>query len=160
MRHFGLHIIILTLLTACSNGTTSDYQNDNQKDTILNTATESKILLNSKEIIQDEIERQDKRVPDSSKIIDPTYPMDYLFKSWAHETTDEKPAFTVDKKFFRINYRETTVNVPFIIQKDSIEIFEYHDGQTSRGVIEKLTVDSLIIRWTTGDRNEYVSYKN
>lgn len=158
MRHFGLHITILTLMTACSSDTTSVDQNDQLVDRIQDTQAEfeSQDFVKIEDNSQKNSNRLDKWMPNHSEITNPKYSLELLFKSWAHNLEDDKPAFEIDNKAFRIFNGGT---FPFILHNDTIEIFEYHHDETSKGVITKLTADSLIIRWTTGDENKYVPYK-
>lgn len=159
MRQFGLHIIILAQLTACSGSAISDESTDQHPDTIPETTTELIESENSEENNQATLNEQNYRFPEKSEINNPKYSTDFLLKSWAHTSKDDEPAFTIDHEFFRIIYNDTIANVKYIVEKDSIEIFEYHHGHTSKGTISKLTTDSLVINWSTGDRGRYVKYE-
>lgn len=117
------------------------------------TSTEFESHFNTR----DSAQTQEKWMPERSELIDPELPPELLFTSWHHRSTDARPAFTMDSMFFSVDHGDTIITAPFILRGDSIEIFEYHDGESSAGIITKLTKDSLVIKWTTGDVNRYVA---
>jgi hypothetical protein len=80
-----------------------------------------------------------------------------LYKTWAHASEPSAPMFRISPSSFDIHYGDTVLT-PFTYQleQDTIEIFEYHDGHTSKGRIATLNEVLLVIEWRTGDRNEYV----
>lgn len=83
-----------------------------------------------------------------------------LYNTWAHRNRDANPVFRIDPNSFDIFYNsDVPKEFEYRVEGDSIEIFEYHEGQTSKGQILRLSRDSLEIGWSTGDKNEYVSWK-
>jgi|GEM_PF-4869446 len=96
--------------------------------------------------------------PIKSEINDFKYSKELLFKKWMHDLNDNNYAFEFTDKSFLINY-DRVISVPYIINHDSIEIFEYHDSETSKGKIIKLTSDSLVIKWITEDVNRYTVFQ-
>lgn len=60
--------------------------------------------------------------------------------------------------FDTVNGLMTTAGIPpipFLLDGDSITMFEKHDGELTTGRIWKLTNEELGVRWTTGDSNVY-----
>lgn len=154
MAHHQLILASLLLtVTACIDGTRSLDPKGLVQIGDTDTSTEFEGHFNTR----DSAQPQEKRVPERSELINPNYPPGLLSGSWYHRSTDARPAFTIDSEFFSIDYGDTIVKVPFILRGDSIEIFERHDGETSTGIITKLTKASLVIKWTTGDVNRYVA---
>ncbi len=154
MAHHQLILACLLLnVTACIDGTRSLDPKGLVQHGDTDTPTEFESHFNTR----DSAQPQEKWMPERSELIDPNYPPGLLSGSWYHRSTDTRPAFTMDSEFFSIDHGDTIVKVPFILRGDSIKIFERHDGATSSGIITKLTKDSLVIQWTTGDENRYVS---
>lgn len=104
-------------------------------------------------------------MPDKSEIKNFKFLKKLLFNSWAHSSIDENPAFRIDGDGFHVGTKDGGYTEEYLIKHDTIEIFEYHGGpngmETSKGVITKLTNDSLIISFFTGGDNieRYVKYK-
>ncbi len=96
--------------------------------------------------------------PKKSEIKGFKYNTESLFKSWAwNDGNKSEPAFTIDETTFKTDSSE----FKYSINTDSIRIFtnyEYGDG-IDRGIITKLTKDSLVIIWSTGDIDRYVPTK-
>jgi hypothetical protein len=103
-------------------------------------------------------------MPDNSEIKNFKFSKDMLFNYWAH-SDDGVFAFRINKTGFYIGAIGELSSIPYLIQNDTIEVFEYHGGpngmETSKGVITKLTNDSLVISFFTGGSSigRYVKFK-
>ncbi len=155
MIQFGTPIILLLLVTACTNADTVVEDKSLFSEAIIANPIEPTTYAH----IEPPFGQQEQWIPAHSTITDPASPTELLFHPWAHEATNASYAMKFDKVLCRINYGDSVVSVPYILKRDSIEIFEYHDGLTSKGIIRKLTEDSLIVSWETGDENNYVRYR-
>lgn len=99
--------------------------------------------------------------PLKSSISNAKFSSDFIFKTWIWSDDNENlPVLTFKKDSLSI-HREK--KYAYTINYDSLRIFTSYerpgDGFT-RGIITKLTKDSLIIKWSTDDINKYVPLKN
>jgi hypothetical protein len=84
------------------------------------------------------------------------FKQDYLFNSWA-SSSDESPLFSFSLEYFSIHNEG---NYVYTIHGDSLRIFTSYDWPGDgyqRGIIQKLTRDSLVIRFSEGGLVKYVS---
>ncbi len=97
--------------------------------------------------------------PEKSKITNFKFSSELLFKSWTwSEGKNKKPAFTIDK----ISFNPDELKYIYTINHDSLRIFTSYEQPGDgfeRGIITKLTEDSLIIKWSTGETDKYMPFK-
>lgn len=98
-------------------------------------------------------------IPEKSKITNSKFASEFLFKSWTwNDGENKKPAFTIDKTSFNSN----ELKYIYTLNYDSLRIFtsyEHPGDGIERGIIAKLTEDSLIIKWSTDEIDKYVPFK-
>lgn len=151
-----MKFLLITILSITLLGCNSHRENS-KTDTSLKKQNETS---NKERDLQDNKWNWNEKLtpPEKSEINEFKYTAKLLFKSWTWSDGDKsKPAFTIDETAFKTDSSE----FKYTINNDSIRIFtnyEYGDG-VDRGIIAKLTVDSLIINWSTGDINRYVPIK-
>lgn len=91
--------------------------------------------------------------PKKSKINHFKFDEQSLFKKWNHIDGGREFAFAFDASLFSV------INESYLytISEDSLRVFTQmsHLDGIDRGIINKLTEDSLIITWSTGDINSY-----
>ena len=96
--------------------------------------------------------------PISSYINNPTFNPELLIGKWMYPE-DDKPI---------LEFRKDSLNVFFerhiyTINSDSLRIYTNADhpgGGIDRGILKKLTKDSLLIEWSTDDMNLYLRFNN
>ena len=96
--------------------------------------------------------------PEKSSINNMTFPQELLLKTWT-TNLGESPIFTFNKDSLII-YNEK--NYIYSVNFDSLRIFTSYDHPgdgIERGIISKLTKDSLIIVWTSDDIDRYIPVK-
>jgi hypothetical protein len=82
-----------------------------------------------------------------------------LYREWAHEPTDSRPAFSIDPDSFHIYMDpQSTYGLAYRLSQDTLEVFEYHEGRTTKGTIVTLNEHEFVVAWVTGDRNAYVPF--
>jgi len=94
--------------------------------------------------------------PKRSSIHHFKFKLDYLFNSWA-SSRDESPLFSLNFEYFSV---PNEGNYVYTIHGDSLRIFTSYDWPGDgyqRGIIQKLTRDSLVIRFSEGGLVKYVS---
>ncbi len=121
------------------------------------TPSEQEIDLTDEELIEKWTWKEGVEIdfPEKSSIQHFTYPESLLLKKWKYPG-DEDPIleFTPDSlNVFWDTYLYT-------LSHDSLWIYTKadHTGGVDRGIISMVTEDSLVIEWSTDDRNTYVSY--
>ncbi len=125
-----------------------------EEDSISISGTENKEIedLIKKWTWNDKITKPSKSTISNSKIS-----TDLLYTTWTWgEGNENDSVFTFQRDFLHIHDENKYI---YTINYDSLRIFtsygEPGDGFT-RGIITKLTKDSLIIKWSTDDINKYV----
>lgn len=98
--------------------------------------------------------------PLKSSVSNTKFQPDLLFKKWTlSDVGENKPVLTFKKDSINIEGERKYI---YTVNYDSLRIFTAYnhpgDGFT-RGIITKLTKDSLIIKWSTDDINKYVPVK-
>lgn len=138
---------------SCSlkNNTPSDQSIE--EDSVMTTRHENEMVTNLSDT-----QLHNSEPPQESKITNPKFPLKNVFGTWTRDNDDlDGPDFRLDSEsVYSISSKEY---IPYIINYDTITIFEYHDGIVSKGIIKDATNDSLIIFWDTKDTNRYVRWK-
>ncbi len=99
-------------------------------------------------------------VPEKSSISNENFSKDLLFRTWTWSDRHLNEAvltFTIDS--LEIHNEAKYV---YSINFDSLRVFTSYDkpgDSYSRGMIKKLTEDTLVIKWSTDDVNGYVPLK-
>ena len=156
MKHITIPLMLIVLLSACIQSP----QRKKGRSSSLSDTRDTNALDAKRDSFSVVKKSKDLWLPAMSSVKNPEYSTQLLFKSWKHDSSDKKPAFSIDKDYFSIHYGDTISQVPYILQGNRVEVFEYHDGETARGEISKLTEDSLHIHWSTGDINKYTTQTN
>jgi hypothetical protein len=151
-----MRILLIVILGITLHGCNS--HNENSK-TVSSSKKENVTPIKEQELGDNKWNWNERLAPpEKSEIKEFKYTFELLFKSWTWSYGDKsKPAFTIDKSVFKAD----SSRFKYTITNDSIRIFtnaEYGDG-IDRGIITKLTEDSLVINWSTGDINRYVPIK-
>lgn len=161
--HITVFLCTLILISCTENNNEIIIENENlhfesKQDSIID-----EIIINDFVANEDELEHF---YPEKSEVINSKYSIELLFQSWAHDLSDSEYAFRIDESgFHQGSSRSEYYTVPYVIKFDSLEVFEYMGGPngsvTSRGVITKLTKDSLVISYFTGGNSigRYVKFK-
>ncbi len=95
-------------------------------------------------------------VPERSSITNPKFITKYLFNSWS-SSPDESPLFSFSPEYFTV---QNEGNYMYTIHNDSLRIFTAYDWPGDghqRGIIKKLTRDSLHIAFTEGGLSKFVA---
>ncbi|MCB9334937.1 MAG: hypothetical protein H6586_02235 [Flavobacteriales bacterium] len=122
--------------------------------------------LPSYELVVPPVQAQPNAIPEKSDLLNFKFSKEMFFNSWAFSSDNDEPAFKIDSQGFHVITKDGGYTIPYLIKKDTIEIFEYHGGpngmETSKGVITKLTNDSLVISFFTGGDNieRYVKFNS
>jgi len=93
--------------------------------------------------------------PKISSISNSTFPSRLLLKEW-YIPKDDLPILKITKDSFNVYHQKFVYTVNF----DSIRIFTKadHPGDgVDRGIITLINEDSLIIEWSTDDKNIYLT---
>jgi len=148
--------ILILLLFGCSSPINENETIKDESDSISGIENTEIEELIKKWTWNDKIVKPSKSSISSTKISS-----DLLFKTWTWSDGDENDSvFTFHRDYLTIHDEN---NYIYTINQDSLRIFtsygEPGDGFT-RGIITKLTKDSLIIMWSTDDVNEYVPIKS
>ena len=154
-----LLFIISTIFFSCSN-----VKEQLEKNDLIEKTENVKEL----EIIQESLELSDEELiakwtwnesittPSKSNIQNCLFESRHLLQQWCFPN-ENKPIFEFTKDYFN----EIHNKYIYTLQSDSLRIFTLSDqlkNGVDRGIISKLTSDSLIIEWSTGDSNKYVAF--
>ncbi len=102
-----------------------------------------------------------KTSPLKSSISNAKFSYDLLLKTWTWSDDNENlPVLSFKKDSLNIHGEKKYI---YSVNHDSLRIFTSYDHPGdgfTRGIITKLTKDSLVIKWSTDDMNKYVPVKN
>ena len=98
------------------------------------------------------------RRPEKSSIVNPTFDTRLLFKIWAADLEGPHADFKwSEDSFFVVDY-DGNGDMPYSIKENYVTIF-YNDF-VKKGIIKKVTTDSLVIRWEgTNTGTVYLNWK-
>jgi hypothetical protein len=151
--------ILPFLFFACEQGNnTPVFEEPDELTAIELSAYKRMIEEESIEVLMQERWNETLVRPEVSRIENFKYSTNDLFQTWTWSSGGlVDSAFSINKNAFRPNEEE----YKYTIHNDSIRIFtqyEYGDG-IERGIITKLTQDSLVINFSDGGTAKYIHFK-
>lgn len=78
-----------------------------------------------------------------------------FFGCWMFEPNEPESVISFNSKRMKVGIKDTLC-YNYKINYDTITIYQFTNSQVSEGLIDKLTEDSLVIKWKTGDVNYYL----
>ena len=168
----NLYLFILAFGLLCCNNTSSEQNETNSEKVIpeimsldtlkdISTANESESemdILTDGELMAKWTWGEGSEIvtPERSSINNFPFSSEIFLNKWKY-SEDEKPILEFTSDSMDVFYTKYI----YTINQDSIRIFTKADhpgGGIDRGIITKLTKDSLLIEWSTDDRSVYVRY--
>lgn len=147
-------------LTACKNSDNSAITDSNSITKINSQPVDSINKTDNKkeeELIKKWTWNDKLSKPLKSSISNSEISSNLLFKTWTWaDNTEKQPVLTFKKDSLNIHAEKKYI---YTINFDSLRIFTSYDHSGdgfTRGIITKLTKDSLVIKWSTEDVNKYV----
>ena len=151
-RHYIIPLISLIIISC--GGQKSDQQAEHLSDS--SSAADKEVeFISEKNTDMAPIKNIER--PKRSKIISSKFPVDELFGIWTYDLNGPHADFLLSEKSFSIVDYDGDGDMPYILNHDTLTI--YYNDNISKGLIKKVTKDTLIISWDNRDDSYCFKWK-
>jgi hypothetical protein len=157
MKNIKVIYIILSGLTIMSSCNKRPSENGDTLSESTSFKNEINRVITISEKNTDLEETENIQRPKKSKILSSKYSLDKIFAVWTLDPNGPHADFELsEKSFFVVDY-DGDGDMPYILNEDTITV--YYNDFITRGVIKKVTDESLIISWDNNEETNYVKWK-